>query len=163
MAGHSFGAVTTQFLSGQSDPLGNARLTDRRIKAALILSPSPPRRGSVERAFSTVSIPWMLMTGTKDNAPIGGMTPEKRLEVFPALPPQNKYQLVLNNANHFAFSDFDHSNQKQNRNPNHHKVIAELSTAFWDAWLKRNMDSQLWLTSNKPLSIIDSLDHWQIK
>ena len=74
MSGHSFGAVTTQAVSGQSySPLG-PKFTDARIKAAIALSPSSPRSGDPKRAFGRVTIPWLLMTGTKDTSPIGGQT-----------------------------------------------------------------------------------------
>ncbi len=72
MAGHSFGAVTTQAVSGQSFPPRGPQFTDARIKAAIALSPSSPRRGDPKSAFSRVKIPWLLMTGTKDESPIGG-------------------------------------------------------------------------------------------
>jgi predicted dienelactone hydrolase len=70
MSGHSFGAVTTQAVSGQCFR-GKSSYTDLRIKAAVAFSPSSPRRGSAEKAFEKVQIPWMLMTGTKDLSPIG--------------------------------------------------------------------------------------------
>ncbi|MBL9115388.1 MAG: hypothetical protein JNJ83_10320 [Verrucomicrobiaceae bacterium] len=54
MSGHSFGAVTTQAVSGQSLAVGGARFTDPRIKAAIMMSPSVPAAGSVERAFGSV-------------------------------------------------------------------------------------------------------------
>jgi predicted dienelactone hydrolase len=72
MSGHSFGAVTTQAVSGQRQPIGGS-LTEKRIKAAVVMSPNKPQNKlvSAERAFSEVGIPWLLMTGTKDDAPIG--------------------------------------------------------------------------------------------
>src|SRR4051794_34322716 len=45
MSGHSFGAVTTQAVSGQNFPIGGTDLTDNRIKAAIAFSPSTPRYG----------------------------------------------------------------------------------------------------------------------
>jgi dienelactone hydrolase len=45
MSGHSFGALTTQAVSGQSLAAGGPRLTDARITAALPMSPSVPLRG----------------------------------------------------------------------------------------------------------------------
>jgi predicted dienelactone hydrolase len=45
MSGHSFGAVTTQAVSGQSTGRGKLSFTDPRIKAAIAFSPSSPRRG----------------------------------------------------------------------------------------------------------------------
>jgi len=90
MSGHSFGAVTTQAVSGQIFPLGKG-FTDPRIKAVVLMSPSAPRAGGdPKKAFGEVKIPWMLLTGTDDNAPIGEATPKSRLTVFPALPPGGK-------------------------------------------------------------------------
>ncbi len=83
MSGHSFGAVTTQFLSGQK-PIIGAGLTDPRIKAAVIMSPSVPRIGNPNAAFADVKIPWMLLTGTKDDSPIGNADAASRLLVFPS-------------------------------------------------------------------------------
>jgi hypothetical protein len=71
MSGHSFGALTTQGVSGQQAFGGLVNFTDDRIKAAVAFSPSSPRAGKAERAFGKVEIPWMLMTGTKDLSPNG--------------------------------------------------------------------------------------------
>ena len=70
MSGHSFGAVTTQALSGEMFVMSGTELTDPRIRAAVIMSPSTPKSETAERAFGDVKIPWLLMTGTKDVAPI---------------------------------------------------------------------------------------------
>ncbi len=71
MSGHSFGAVTTQAVSGETYALAGQRFTDPRIDAAILFSPSSPKRGSPADAFAGVKIPWLLMTGTLDQAPIG--------------------------------------------------------------------------------------------
>ena len=60
MSGHSFGAVTTQGVSGQRTALGAASFTDARIKAAILMSPSSPRNGAAPKlAFGGVTIPWL--------------------------------------------------------------------------------------------------------
>jgi predicted dienelactone hydrolase len=106
MAGHSFGAVTTQAVSGQRFAWGLKSFTDPRIKAAVLFSPSRRRHGvNPEQAFGAVTIPWLLMTGTKDVAFIGNADVASRLAVFPALPPGGKYEVVLDQAEHSAFSD----------------------------------------------------------
>jgi predicted dienelactone hydrolase len=130
MSGHSFGAVTTQAVTGQRFFLGSS-LTDARIKAAVIMSPSGPRRGgNATMAFGGVKIPWMLLTGTRDTAPIGDADVASRLTVFPALPPGGKYELVLYNAEHSAFTERAPPGDVQPRNPNHHRSILALTTAF---------------------------------
>jgi predicted dienelactone hydrolase len=105
MSGHSFGAITTQAVSGQVAARGAVSFTDTRIKAAIAFSPSRPRRGDPRQAFSRVAIPWLLMTGTQDIALIGDSDMASRLAVFPALPPGGKYELVLYEAEHSAFTE----------------------------------------------------------
>ena len=163
MSGHSFGAQTTQAVSGQSTGIAGPRLADRRIKAAIAFSPSSPLRGDVARAFENVKIPWLLMTGTHDTAPIGGQTVESRLAVFPALPPGDKYELVLDGAEHSAFTDRRLPGDTQPRNPNHHRAILALSTAFWDAYLREDTAAKAWLASYGPREILQTKDRWQRK
>lgn len=164
MSGHSFGAVTTQAVSGQSFPLGGgAALTDARIDAAVLFSPSPPRAGSAEKAFGSVRLPWLLMTGTKDDSPIGGITAASRLEVFPALPAGAKYELVLDGAEHSAFGDRGPLADRGRPNDNHHRVILALGTAFWDAYLRGDAAAKTWLDGAGPRSVLETADRWRTK
>lgn len=163
MSGHSFGALTTQAVSGQQLGLFGRNATNPRIKAAVIFSPSPPRAGDPKQAFGEVKIPWMLMTGTKDVAPIGDTDVASRLAVFPALPPGSKYELVLYEAEHFAFTDVMFPGREGKRNPNHHRVILALSTAFWDAYLKGDSAAREWLDGDGPRSVFQPEDRWQKK
>jgi predicted dienelactone hydrolase len=163
MSGHSFGAQTTQAVSGQSVPLIGQRHTDSRVKAAIVMSPSSPRRGDPKTAFGSVKIPWMLMTGTKDTSPIGGQTVESRLAVYPGLAAGDKYELVLNNAEHSVFTDRALPGDREPRDPNHHRVILALSTAFWDAFLKSDAAAREWLNGQGPSSIMTAKDRWQQK
>jgi len=163
MSGHSFGAVTTQAVSGQMFERGKALFTDARIAAAVIMSPSSPRRGTPEAAFGNVARPWMLMTGTKDTAPIGDADMESRRAVFPALPPGGKYELVLFGAEHSAFTDRALPGDTEPRNPNHHRAILALSTAFWDAFLLGRAPAQQWLDGDGPRSVLAGRDTWQKK
>lgn len=163
MSGHSFGAVTTQAVSGQRTGRGKALFTDARITAALIMSPSSPRRGTPQKAFESVSLPWMLMTGTNDMALIGDADMKSRLAVFPALPSGCKYELVLYKAEHSVFTDRALPGDTEPRNPNHHRAILALSTAFWDAYLRNNPDAIEWLDGNGPRSVLEERDAWQRK
>lgn len=163
MSGHSFGAVTTQAVSGQRDFLGRTLFTDRRIDAAIIMSPSTPRRGTVDAAFGAISVPWMLLTGTKDTAPIGNADLASRLAVYPALPPGGKYELVLNDAEHSAFTDRPLPGDSLERNPNHHRAILAVTTAFWDAWLVGNASARAWLDGQGPVGVLEKADRWSRK
>jgi len=163
MSGHSFGAVTTQAVSGQRTKRGKAWFTDARIAAALIMSPSSPRGRTPQEAFGKVSIPWMLMTGTKDTAPIGAADMESRLAVFPALPAGGKYEVVLYGAEHSAFTDRALPGDREPRNPNHHRAILALSSAFWDSYLRNDAAGRAWLNGDGPKSVLESRDRWQTK
>jgi predicted dienelactone hydrolase len=163
MSGHSFGAVTTQAVSGQQAPLVGGRFNDPRIRAALAMSPSMPRRGSVDDAFGAVKIPWLLMTGTRDTAPIGGQTVASRLAVFPSLRRGDKYELVLDGAEHSAFSDRALPGDREPRNPNHHRAILALSTAFWDAYLREDAAARAWLHGDGARSVLEAKDRWRMK
>ncbi|MBI4881860.1 MAG: dienelactone hydrolase [Planctomycetes bacterium] len=163
MSGHSFGAATTQAVSGQSFPLG-MNFTDARIKAAVMMSPSAPRGGGDSRAaFGGVKIPWMLLTGTKDVALIVDADAESRLQVFPALPPGGKYELVLDRAEHSAFSDRALPGDSEERNPNHHRAILAVTTAFWDAYLREDAKAREWLDGDGVRGVLEEGDSWKRK
>lgn len=164
MSGHSFGAVTTQAVSGQRYPAGGRSLTDKRIRAAIAFSPSGPRGGvDPKQAFGEVSIPWMLMTGTNDTSPVSETDVKSRRSVFAGLPPGGKYELVLDNAEHSAFTERALPGDRQPRNPNHHRVILALSTAFWDAYLRNDEAAKAWLNGDGPQSVLEKGDEWQKK
>ena len=161
MSGHSFGAVTTQAVSGQT--FAGASLTDKRIDAALAMSPSAARQsGDNKKAFGAVTIPWCLMTGTNDDAPIGSVDAKSRRLVFPALPPGDKYELVLHGAEHGAFGERALRGEKSKRDPRYHKAILAISTAFWDATLRGDTEAKAWLKSDAR-SVLDKRDTWQTK
>jgi predicted dienelactone hydrolase len=163
MSGHSFGAVTTQAVSGQSPGGRWITFTDPRIKAAIAFSPSGAHGRSPDKAFADVKVPWMLMTGTKDVSPIGDIDVPSRLSVYPALPPGGKYELVLDGAEHSAFTDRALPGDQATRNPNHHRVILALSTAFWDATLRDDQAALKWLDGEGPRTLLEPADRWQHK
>ena len=162
MSGHSFGAITTQAVSGQSFPAGVIN-ADPRIKAALPMSPSTPQRGAASSAFAAVKIPWLVMTGSLDNSPIGNASAASRRGVFAALPPPSKYELVLEGAEHSAFTDRALPGDKAPRNPNHHRAVLALSTAFWDAYLRADGAARTWLDGDGPRTVLQPRDVWSSK
>ena len=88
---------------------------------------------------------------------------KSRLAVFPALPPGGKYELVLNRAEHSAFTDRPLPTDTQKRNPNHHRVILALSTAFWDAYLRGDAAAKAWLDGEESKTVLEKGDKWQRK
>jgi hypothetical protein len=101
------------------------------------------------------------MTGTEDRAPAGiaETTPADRRRVFDALPPNDKFELVLYQAGHSVFTDRP---LPLGRNPNHHRAILATSTAFWDAFLKGDQNAREWLHSEVP-GVLRIGDSWRSK
>jgi predicted dienelactone hydrolase len=166
MSGHSFGAKTTQALAGEQGglPILPKNFNDPRIKAAIPMSPSPNGKVDPTFSFGKVTLPWLLMTGTHDGGAKGIVptTPAERMEVYPALPAGNKYELVLFEAEHSAFTERALQGESKPRNPNHHRVILATSTAFWDAYLRQDAAARAWLKSDAR-SVMEKADRWQIK
>jgi predicted dienelactone hydrolase len=161
MSGHSFGAITTQAVSGENLPVRGQEFTDPRIRAAIAFSPSTPRGVSAEKAFGQVTIPWMLMTGTRDISIIGNTDLKSRRAVYPALHGAPKYELVLHDAEHSVFTDRPLPGDHPQRNPNHHRVILALCTAFWDAYLRDDPSALAWLHGAGARSLMETTDLWQ--
>jgi predicted dienelactone hydrolase len=163
MSGHSFGAVTTQAVSGQRNARGDNQFTDKRIIAALAMSPNSPKTATAAQSFGAIAIPWMLMMGSNDEAFVGEADMTSRLAIYPSLPAGNKFELVLHGAEHSAFGDSALPGDKLPRNPRHHKTILAVSTAFWDAYLKGDETAKNWLDSTAIKSVLDPQDGWRSK
>ncbi|MBP6782338.1 MAG: hypothetical protein KA152_01000 [Verrucomicrobiales bacterium] len=164
LCGHSFGAMTTQALMGQRYPMVAKTFLDTRIDAFFVMSPSTSRGITPEKAFGHITAPVLCMTGTEDNSPITPeTTPESRREVYTALPAGNKYQLIFEGGNHFAFSDTGVFDEK--RQAHHHPAIQQISTHFWDAYLKGDAAAKNWLKSATPRTTCTLLekDVWEWK
>ena len=162
MAGHSFGAATAEAVSGER-LAGGKTFTDPRITAAVVMSPSTPARTDPARAFGAVRIPWLLLTGTHDAGFLAGTTVASRRLVYAALPPGDKYQLVLDRAEHSAFADRALPGDALPRDPAHHRAILAVTTAFWDAHLRSDPAAKAWLTGPSVPAALAPADGWEMK
>ena len=147
MSGHSYGGVTTQALAGQRFPLGTS-FADTRIKAAIIYSPSKPRRGDGATAFGDVRIPTFHMTGTEDRSPIAQveMTPEDRLIPYQSIRTADKFLLVLTGGDHMVFSGRRFRGDSNPKDDRWHEIVQRASLAFWDAYLLNKPEAKAYLT-----------------
>jgi predicted dienelactone hydrolase len=161
MSGHSFGAITTQAVAGQTFVGGRSPFLERRIDAAVMMSPGPPAIGDPAEAFARIRVPCLIMTGTRDDSPIGRQTAADRLTVFPNLSQAPAWQVVLDEATHMSFGERDLMNRKP-RNPRYHRAIQALTTAFWDAELKGDAAAKSWLNGKGARSLLAAEDVWQI-
>ncbi len=161
MSGHSFGAITTQAIAGQSFLAEHASFRDSRIKAAVMMSPNKPLIGDPAVAFGSIRIPCLLLTGTRDDGIIFSTRLEDRQQVFPCLQQAPAWQVVFDKATHMTFSERDLMGQPI-RDPRYHRAILALTTAFWDAELRGNTAAKSWLQGDGARSVLVSLDRWEM-
>jgi predicted dienelactone hydrolase len=164
MSGHSFGSRTTAAVMGQRFPF-NREFTESRLDAFLLLSPAVGRGHNAATAYGHIQVPVMCMTGSDDKSPLDpSVTPQSRREVYAAMPAGDKYELVFAGGTHMAFSDRPIRLREQ-RDPRIHPAIQQISTAFWDAYLKRDRQAKAWLQSARPRQDagLSENDRWQWK
>jgi predicted dienelactone hydrolase len=149
IAGHSYGALTVQAITGQL--LGGQNLRDPRIRAAIAFSPGAV---SADRAklMSKVNIPFFSITGAHDQFVTFkdgkstmrlGLALNNRLMIYEQLPAGHKQLWILANADHMTFAGEPIDPQRYSRDV---KVdsneelgqwlrISKVSTTFWQNYL----------------------------
>jgi pimeloyl-ACP methyl ester carboxylesterase len=145
IAGHSMGSWTAQAVAGQRFG-GVASMADRRFTAAIGLSPSPLTAGDPAASFGGITIPFFSITGSEDGVPPARPddTPDKRAlqhaqalaeraAPYVGMPPGSKYLLVLNGADHMAFTG---NANRAAANPHVADLTLAATTAFWGATLQ---------------------------
>lgn len=48
-------------------------------------------------------------------------------------------------------------------NPNHHRAILAITTAFWDSYLRDDAEAKKWLDSDAVRGVLEKADQWQKK
>jgi len=132
MSGHSFGAHTTQALAGQAFAQTTAGTAEPRISASIAFSPSPPSMNSDAQAMANVRKPFFSITGTEDTTPAAaGVSASDRERPFRAMPPGDKYLLVLAGATHADFSG--NAGGVRRKGPDEHvqDTVIQSTVAFW--------------------------------
>lgn len=149
IAGHSYGSWTALTASGQRGANGRSS-GDARIKAAVYLSPTPPRaRQDAAQVFGAIAVPGLHVTGTRDFSPVNNTSASERRIAFDNISKADQYLLILEGADHAAFGG--HTKYRQNpNNEKYHEVTARVSTSFLDAYLKHDAKAKQWLTQTAP-------------
>lgn len=154
IAGHSYGALTVQAITGQL--VGGHDLRDPRIRAAIAFSPGAI---SAERAhlMARVKIPFFSITGDhdqfvtfKDGQSVMrlGMLLEKRLLIYEKLPAGHKQLLIMANADHMTFAGEAVDPDRFSRDValgsaeqlGQWSRISEMSQIFWKYYLSDSMN-----------------------
>ncbi|MAE50848.1 MAG: hypothetical protein CMH27_03460 [Micavibrio sp.] len=165
MSGHSFGALSTQVAAGQMFADADHKITrmlEPRIKAGILYSPVPVADHLLDKIvdlndiniYESIEIPLLHMTGTDDDAPIGGADYTHRLAVYEKTGHSEKYLLIKHGADHMVYNG---TRGKLDKNPNrekHEQIIKVMALAFWDAQLKDNPEAQKWLLGDGVLDYL---------
>lgn len=151
MSGHSYGAYTTQVVSGQKFRDGDGGLTslgDNLIKVSLAYSPSYTNvNTNPEAIYGGIQKPIFFMTGTNDSSPLTGTDYTYGVKVFEYSGSMHKKLLVLNEADHMVFAGSRGQLEAYDKMSDHQDMIKLSALAWWDAHLKEDSLSQDWLES----------------
>lgn len=172
LAGHSFGALTTQAVAGQRFQVP-AQAEDPRPRAFIAFSPSPPRAGRppLAQAFGGITRPFLAVTGSEDGDPFGGAdTGDHRATVYEGLPPGQRALLWLDGADHATFGGqplarhlargpLRRRGPAAEREAQHHALVARITSDWWRATLLGDAAARASLA--QPQGLGDK-DRWQM-
>jgi dienelactone hydrolase len=153
MAGHSFGAHTSQVLTGTL--IGGVSYLDSRFCAALLISPQGMGGAFDENSWLPFSSPMLGITGTNDPGE-EGQPWEWRTDPYYYSPADgNKHLLVIDGAYH-NFGDIyglgelppELAPDAGPLNPTHVLYVQSATTAFLDAYVKGLPAAQAYLASD---------------
>ena len=150
IAGHSFGAWTTLAIAGQVAvaPSGRERsFADPRFQAAISMSaPVPARREQDALVYRNIKIPCFHLTGTKDDSPVGETRAAQRRIPFDRIDGADQYLVTFKGGDHMVFSGRPRGAQGGEKDAQFQALIKMGSIAFWDAYLKGEVEAKAWLS-----------------
>ena len=143
VAGHSFGAQTTLLMAGQR--LAGKSYRDQRVKAVISMSSPRPLFGDVYR---DVTVPCLHLTGTKDDSDIFNTTATDRRFAFDNISRAPQWLITLDGATHQTFAGRGEAK--------HLDWISQITTKFWDAYLKGDAAALAWLSGDGLQKLVGS-------
>jgi len=182
IAGHSFGAWTTQALAGQRFPSGG-EMSDSRPRAFIAFSPALPAGAGAAASMADVQRPFLAITGSLDGDPLGGSrTGDARAAVYDALPAGAKALLWLDGADHMTMGGQSprraaaiaaaveaagtgvaaalpkREAMATDREARHHALVSRISALWWKAHL---LDDAGAASQLKALTGLAAGDRWK--
>lgn len=128
LAGHSFGTYTALAALGVEALLPDGpRHWDFGLEwqGVVLMSAQPPQSVVSRQGLAGLSLPCLLLTGTKDSGMPAGVTFEQRILTYDALAPGHKALAVLEGADHMAFAGIGLAVAPAMQ------AVAELTGEFW--------------------------------
>lgn len=161
LAGHSYGAVTTQAMAGERRAYGPP-VAEPRLRAFLGLSPSARgEEAPLNARFAGIRRPFFCITGTRDDG-IGlhDISAADRTVPFRHMPGGDKFLLVLDGAAHMPLAG--NPGSRHVLPPRAATAIQGASLAFWEATLGRRQAARTWLCQDFPSTLVPG-DTWECK
>ncbi len=146
IAGHSFGAYTSQLFAGAEIDLPgheHGRFRDDRFKAAVLLSAQGrDQQGLREGSWDTMTGPVLNVTGTLDHG-AKGQDWRWKSEPYELAPSGDKYLCVLQDADHYLGG----IGNAPPAIPEQYDAVCQLTLAFVDAYVTKDGFAKSWLAS----------------
>jgi predicted dienelactone hydrolase len=166
VAGHSFGALTSLLLAGQvlSGPRGALSLADPRPQAFIAMSPPVPRQeGGHGRAYANIALPGLHLSGSLDQTRLGVTQAEQRRVPYDRIRLADQYLLFFDGADHRSFLGHPAGPGRPERDPRFHQLIKLSTTAFLDAYLKKDPTALAWLGGGGMKRALGADGVWEMK
>lgn len=151
VAGHSFGAFTALASAGITfNPLSVRPVNygDDRLIASIALSPTAFRHQN-PKAFDTVRMPTLHMTGTDDHGVVGDTRPEERRNAYDRIRNAEKYLVILDGGDHIVFGGVRRDGTKAT-DKRHWTLVKSTATAFLDSFVNKDAAATAWLAEVLP-------------
>lgn len=161
LAGHSYGAVTTQAMAGERRAYGPP-VVEPRLRAFLGLSPSARgEEAPLNARFAGIRRPFFCITGTRDDG-IGlhDISAADRTVPYRHMPGGDKFLLVLDGAAHMPLAG--NPGSRHVLPPRAVTAIQGASLAFWEATLGGRQAARTWLCQDFPSTLVPG-DTWECK
>lgn len=148
IAGHSFGAYTSQLFAGAEIDIpgkGVCQFKDDRFGAAVLLSAQGrDQQGLRDGSWNGMTGPVLTVTGTRDEGSKGQDWLWK-IEPFELAPPGGKFLAVIEDADHYLGGMTD--NDPSPHIPAQRDAASMLTLGFLDAHVARDETATGWLAS----------------
>jgi hypothetical protein len=147
IAGHSFGAYTSQLFAGAEIDVpgeGTRSFRDDRFAAAILLSAQGlDQQGLRKGSWDGITGPMLNVTGTLDGG-AKGQDWHWKIEPYELAPAGDKYLAVLSEADHYLGGL---ARPDQSPVPAQRDAVAQLTLAFLDAHVGKDAQAKAWLAS----------------
>ncbi|MDR2706819.1 MAG: hypothetical protein LBC02_13645 [Planctomycetaceae bacterium] len=159
IGGHSFGSQTTFAAVGRLP-----YKADPRIKAAIVMSPSPVKNFDQVRLYQNIKTPMLHLTGTNDRSPIQeNFEPKDRRIPFDSITGTDQYLILFTDGNHMLFSGHPRMFGLTSMEKKCQPIIAEVTRYFLDAYLKDNAEAKAWLCGNGLAELMQDAGSVEVK